>query len=85
MTNQIDTMIILSLIFVKGPLSCRTFCPAGRFVPTDVLSAGCFVRRTLGRRTFCPYGRFVTGRFVWAPKILVEKRLFSTPADINSN
>jgi hypothetical protein len=60
----------------------RMFCPAGRFVPpdvlsrrtfclTDVLSDGRFVQRTLGRwtffcRTFCPSGRFVVGRFVWA-------------------
>jgi hypothetical protein len=41
-------------------LSPRTFCPHGRFVPMDVLSAGCFVRRTfcptdiLSPRTFCP-------------------------------
>jgi hypothetical protein len=52
--------------------SPRTFCPNGRFVLTDVLSAGRFVRRT-----FCPHGRFVPGRFVsgrfvsghfvWAP------------------
>ncbi len=43
----------------------RTFCPHGRFVLTDVLSAGRFVWRTFCphgrfvRRTFCRYGRFV--------------------------
>ncbi len=36
----------------------RTFCPHGRFVLTDVLSAGCFVRRT-----FCPHRRFVRQMF----------------------
>jgi hypothetical protein len=59
---------------VRSPdvFSCRTFCPAGRFVLPDILSDGRFVRRRLGRRTFfrrtfCPSGRFVAGRFVWAP------------------
>jgi hypothetical protein len=54
----------------------RTFCPHGRFVPTDVLSAGPFVRRTfcptdlLSPRTFCPTDVFSLrtfcphGRFV---------------------
>ncbi len=58
-------MVLLILIFVKGRLSCRTFCPAGRFVLPDVLS-----RRTFGRRTYCLSERFVSpdvlsdGRFV---------------------
>jgi hypothetical protein len=35
-------------------LSLRTFCPFGRFVPTDVLSNGLFVRTdVLSHRTFC--------------------------------
>jgi hypothetical protein len=64
-------------------LSLRTFCPAGRFVPTDFSSLrtfcpyGCFVPWMLGLRVFClrmfclwmfcPYGCFVSRRFVWAP------------------
>jgi hypothetical protein len=53
------------------------FCPSGRFVPMDVLSAGHFVPPdVLSLRTFCPYrcfvpqalwnvsGCYVGGRFV---------------------
>ncbi len=39
-------------------LSPRTFCPHGRFVSMDDVSAGRFVRRT-----FCPHGRFVRRMF----------------------
>jgi hypothetical protein len=66
MNNQIDTMVILILIFVKGHLSWRTFYPSGRFVPPDVWSPD-----VLFHRTFCPEGRFVLpdvfsdGRIVW--------------------
>ncbi len=52
-------------------LSLRTFCPYGRFVPRT-LCLRLFCLRTFCLRTFCPYGRFVSGRFVWAPKNLLE-------------
>ena len=47
----------------------RTFCSLGRFVPWEVLSSGRFFLQA-----FCPLGHFVLGRFVCAPRILVEDR-----------
>ncbi len=46
--NMPQTGVFSPDIFSLDILSSRTFCPHGRFVPTDVLSAG----------------RFVAGRFV---------------------
>jgi hypothetical protein len=52
--------------------SLRTFCPAGRFVPLDVLSQGRFVPLDLlSQGRFVPgrlvSGRLVSGRFVYVP------------------
>ncbi len=66
-------------------LSCRKFCPSGRFVPA------LFFRRTFcpsGHffpRTLCPYGSFgaersVVGRFVWPPLKVIDLKMIGRRA-----